>query len=83
MKYSQCSLYRNTPEGKSKQTTYIPAKFAVVDKVLRLKNDEDVWENGWVVESTGTPIEEELLPDFHKAIRGHRKATGDSMARTE
>jgi len=43
--YRQCKIVNN---GRS-QVTWVPEKFAVVGKVLKLKDDYGDWENGWVV----------------------------------
>ncbi|WP_164921247.1 hypothetical protein [Rhodopirellula baltica] len=40
------------------------------------------WVDGWVVESVGDVfVEDDQLPDSHKAIKKHRKSTGDSAPR--
>jgi hypothetical protein len=33
-------------------TSWLPQKYAVVGKFLKLKNDEGEWENGWEVTAT-------------------------------
>ena len=81
MKYRQCRLEREVPGGVSHLVSFIPAKFAVVDKVLKLKNEKDEWEDGWKVLSCGELVDEDLLPDYRKEIRNHRKMTGDSLRR--
>lgn len=64
------------PTGHLTQVSYIPEKFAVVGKILQLKNDDDTWTDGWRVISAGALNEDP--PDAHAAIKQHRKATGDS-----
>ena len=46
---------------------------------MKLRDHVGVWDNGWVVETVneGRHLDEDL-PDVHKSLRGHRKATGDS-----
>jgi hypothetical protein len=44
--YRQCRLRR----GNEETTSYIPEEFAVVGKVLRLRDDSGKWESGWVVD---------------------------------
>ena len=78
--YAQCSLTKELPNGGlAKLVSFIPIKWAVVGKRLRLKDSEGVWTEGWVVESVGSVVAEELLPDPHKAVKQHRKNTGDSL----
>ena len=82
VKYVQCELKRNVGDGSEQTVSYIPQKFAKVGHVLRLKDDNDEWVDGWVVESAGSEIVEgDQIPDSHKAIKSHRKATGDSTPR--
>jgi hypothetical protein len=77
--YRQCRLRR----GNCHQTSWLPEKFAAVGKVLRLRNAAH-WEEGWLVEEVGSHrLPESQLPDWHREIKGHRKATGDSLPRSE
>ena len=78
--YRQCHLKRDNKDGSfSEQTSYIPEPYCVKGKVLKLRDSEGVWENGWVVEFAGEHRRlDEDLPDVHKEIRGHRNSTGDS-----
>lgn len=78
-RYKQCKLVKTEKaEGRSHvRVSWIPEKFAVVGKVLKLK-ENDVWIDGFVVEFAGEDAIDEP-PDMNKAIRGHRKATGDSL----
>jgi hypothetical protein len=77
MKYRQCRLEKKTKSGKLCQTSYIPEKYAFVGNILKLREEDGNWVNGWKVISAGELREE--TPDFHKDIKGHRKATGDSL----
>lgn len=80
MRYTQCVLEQNDFQGTVRRlVTYIPSDLAKIAKVLRLMNDDGEWESGWKVVSLGTSIDEEHLPDTHKAIKMHRKRTGDSL----
>jgi hypothetical protein len=73
--YRQCRLTKKD----SWQVSWLPEKFAVVGKVLKLRNDKDEeWDNGWVVTGAGENLIDE--PPYAEAmIRGHRKNTGDSL----
>jgi len=76
-KFRQCRLTRKVENGEARMVSFLPEKFAIVGKVLKLK-DEDTgkWTNGWIVESAGDLVDEP--PDYRKGIRGHRDNTGDS-----
>ena len=79
MKYKQCSLERNLKGNcVCQQVSWIPAKYAKEGAVLKLK-ENDVWEDGWVVIGVGSELDDKDLPDHHKAIRMHKKNTGDSL----
>lgn len=77
--YRQCHLVRKAPPGELHQTSWIPEPFAVVGKALKLREDDE-WIDGWVVTSVSDArLPEDQLPDPHREIKGHRRATGDSM----
>jgi hypothetical protein len=79
VKYRQCVMRRLCAGGSMRTTSYIPHEFAIVGCTLRLREDVVGWVNGWVVESVGERIvDSDRVPDSHKAIRGHRRSTGDS-----
>jgi hypothetical protein len=75
--YRQCILRK----GNATTTSWLPEPFAVLGKVLRLRDDAGTWDNGWVVAAVHERREESQLPDAHMAIRGHRKRTGDALPR--
>ncbi|MEO9594366.1 hypothetical protein [Rhodopirellula bahusiensis] len=81
-KYVQCAMRRSIAGGSEQMTSFIPREFAKVGRVLRLRDDRVGWVDGWVVESVGdVVVEGDQLPDSHKAIKNHRKSTGDSAPR--
>ncbi len=80
--YRQCQLVKKEEVGTRHQTSYLPERFAIQGKVLRLRNAEGTWEDGWVVEQASEArVSEDLLPDSHQEIKWHRRATGDAMPR--
>ena len=82
VKYVQCAMRRIITGGSMRTTSYIPMHYAKLGKVLRLKDDCERWVDGWIVECVGDVIVEgESVPDYRKAIRNHRKSTGDSTPR--
>ena len=82
VKYVQCAMRRVIEGGAVRTTSYIPQQFAKLGKTLKLKDDHDRWSDGWVVDGVGDVIVEgETVPDYRKAIRNHRKSTGDSTPR--
>lgn len=50
----QCVLSKKTAAGMSETVTWLPEKFAIKGKVVKLREDADsVWDDGWVVKSVG------------------------------
>ena len=82
VKYVQCAMHRVIDDGYVQTTSYIPQQFAKLGKTLKLKDDNGQWSVGWVVDCVGAcVVEGERVPDYRKAIRNHRKKTGDSAPR--
>lgn len=74
--------------GIVSHTAWIPEKFAKLNKIIKLlikdKDGNEHWDDGWRVTFVSEySVSHENLPDSHAAIKGHRKATGDSMKRTK
>jgi hypothetical protein len=66
------------------QTSWIPEQYAKVGKVLKLRDDNNVWTDGWVVQlASQTRLAEDMITDYHRDIKGHRKATGDSLPKNK
>jgi hypothetical protein len=63
--YRQCSLKKATLTT----TSWITEQFAVVGKVLRLKDDSGTCDDGWVVEAVFARRAESDLPDAHRDIK--------------
>lgn len=81
-KYRQCTLKRPVNEHSSAQlVSYIPERYAVLGKTLKLKNDSGEWEDGWVVIAAGRLTDSP--PDGHDSIKQHRKNTGDSISKVK
>ena len=48
--YKQCTLRR----GSGYTVSWLPERFAVPQKYLKLKNENGSWEDGWRVSSIGS-----------------------------
>lgn len=82
VKYIQCEMKRTIVDGLVRTISFIPQRFAKLGRVLKLKNEHDQWVDGWTVEFVGnTVVDSADAPDYRKAIRRHRKSTGDSQRR--
>lgn len=76
----QCELHRHEKQFSGGyvaiKVAFIPIKYAVLGKVLKIQNNAGRWIDGWVVMSVGEPM---VPPNIHKEIKSHRKRTGDSL----
>ena len=76
MMYVQCKMKKQLEFGYLIDTSWIEEKFAVVGKTVKRKTDnDDEWNEGWVITETYGQISEKeakFLRDLHKH---HRKAT--------
>lgn len=66
MNYTQCHLVK----GNKHQTAYIPSKFAVVGKIVKLLK-----EDGWLVTDTYTTMSEGQVLENSKDHTRTRKAS--------
>ena len=77
--FRSCRLERKEGRARIQLTSFIPARFARVGRELSLRSSDGRWTSGWKVILAGRMIHEP--PDVHRAIRSHRRATGDDLPR--
>ena len=78
--YQQCRLRRQNSE----QVSFLPLRFAVAGRVVRLKQEDASWEDGWLIADVyGMPTPLDQIHDPHAAVKSHRRATGDSATRAK
>lgn len=53
--------------------TWLPAQFCKVGNVLKLKNDDGSWTDGWKVKEVFGYATGEMLDSLRVALRDHRK----------
>ena len=75
--YRQARLKRSEGNKTIETVSWIPVKNAKVGHLVSLKDDNGVWSPDFTVVSIGAVVVDEA-PDWRKAVRGHRKLTGDS-----
>ena len=68
--YRQCWLSR----GNSRQMAWIPEKFAVMGRFLKL-TEEGVSEDGWQVVGVGTRLTEEYVRERSEDYKHTRRAS--------
>lgn len=80
--YRQCGLIRDLGDDRTASiVSYIPARFAKMQQVVKLRQADGEWVNGWKVVSVGNDTNSSDLPDSHRQIKNHRAQTGDSLRR--
>lgn len=76
MNYVQCLLKKNLLNNVIKmKTSWIPEQFANVGKVLKLKNKNNQWNDGWIVEKIFGECDKKTIEENERNYTIHRKAT--------
>jgi len=73
--YRQCRLVKKIREGESIQTSYIPAEFAKEGRIVKLREDDGAWDDGWVIRVVGGSLTEEHLAALERAHRRFERET--------
>ena len=71
MMYVQCELRR----GNVIDVSWIEEKFAILQNKIRRKNEEDVWEDGWIVTAIFGKVSETHIKKMKDLYKHHRKGT--------
>lgn len=79
--YRQCRLIKKTMTGEVQTTSYLPEKFAVVGRVVELKNRQGDFEKGWTVVSAGELTAKSDLDINHNIGKKLWKATSGPAPR--
>lgn len=75
--YVQCKLEHFIGDGKTvEKVAFIQEKLASLGEKVQFKENGQ-WDHGWVVMHVGT--RRIGVPDTRRAIREHKKRTGDSL----
>ena len=67
----QCKLIKDTMY----MTTWLPIQFAKVGKILKLKESNGEWSDGWVVDEVGAVQEYEDCIEHAEDYKHQRKAS--------
>ena len=76
--YRQCRLVKRIPDGECVQMSWLPSEFAREGRILKLRDDEGNWDDGWVVRDVGnTATEADLtlsdqMSHRFRRERGHK-----------
>ena len=82
--YRQCRLVKRTATGELAQVSWLPEPYTSAGRVVKLRDDDGAWDDGWVIRSAGpNRLAADQLPDFHELSKAHRRATGDADTRAK
>ena len=73
--YRQCRLVKKIREGEQIQTSYLPAEFAREGRIVKLRDDEGGWDDGWVIRVVGGSLTEDQLAALERAHRRFERET--------
>jgi hypothetical protein len=76
--YCQCMLERVTkiePASIVRTVTFIPSEYASLGNIVKLKNDNDEWVDGWVIREAGPPIDAVYIEERERDYKRTRKAS--------
>ena len=61
--YRQCGLVRDLGNDRTAGlVSYLPARFAKKNHIVKLKQDDGQWEDGWKVVSVGASVDADHTP---------------------
>jgi hypothetical protein len=78
--YRQCRLVKRVENGEFVLVSWLPEPHAATGRMVKLRNDDGSWNDGWEVVGAGTNrLPAALVPDFHQLSKAHLRATGDAQ----
>lgn len=71
------SLTTDDPPHYAYQTSWLPEKFAVVGRYVRLRTEDDdnPWDDGWEVIMAGPKLDSKTVQERGSEYRKHRSVT--------
>lgn len=73
--YCQCVLRKFNGKTTRELVSYIPEQFAIQDNLIKLKNDDGEWVDGWRVETVGAKVDANYVEAHERDYRSQRKAS--------
>ena len=74
--YSQCVLHLPQADGSIKvHTSFIPSQLAKKGKKVKIKWENGIWINGWIVAEVGTAWPEDRCLAYERDHMSQRKAS--------
>ena len=74
--YRQCKMVRKLSETQEEHTTsWIPATYAKVGEIVKLRNSRGEWTNGWQIISASDPVDGDIVERNARDYLKQRKAS--------
>lgn len=73
--YVQCELNKRVGGGILHDVAWIPERFAVIGKQIKIKRDDGTWDDGWTVTKTYSKIEADKIEGCERDHLKQRKAS--------
>jgi hypothetical protein len=73
--YRQCRLVKKIRGGEAIQTSYIPTEFAREGRIVKLREVDGGWGDGWVIRVVGGSLTEDQLGELERAHRQFERFT--------
>ena len=73
--YRQCRLVKKIRGGETIQTSYLPAEFARVGRIVKVRDTDGAWDDGWVIRVVGGSLTEDQLTALERAHRRFERET--------
>lgn len=73
--YRQCILRKKSGETFLEQTSYIPEPYCKKGMILKLKDDEGTWDDGWEVISAGERTPARIVDMYSQSYKRSRRGS--------
>jgi hypothetical protein len=71
--YYQCEMRKPVEHGEKVHTAWIPEKYAVKDKYIKIKWEDGKWEDGWRVSYIGGKREAKFAEERSRDYKYQRE----------
>jgi len=73
--YNQCELRKPTENGYQRDVSWIPSKFAIEGNVVKIKQEDGSWDDGWTVFAVHSKMKGEYVLGHERDYKRNRKAS--------
>lgn len=77
--YRQCRLVKKIRGGETIQTSFLPAEFAKVGRIVKVREPDGGWDDGWVIRVVGGSLTEDQLAAIELANRRFERETSKAL----